>query len=92
MTGLSTSARLYAHVAFLRHRILLHHTANRAAIVALAVLLIIFGFALLNAAVFLYLRTSLSDISAVLIIAFIHLGIGGLALLLSLQEREISRT
>jgi hypothetical protein len=88
MTGLSTSARLYTHVAFLRHRILLQHSVDRAAIAALAVLLILVDFALRNAALFLYLRTALSDIGAVLVVAFIHLVIGGLALLLIWQEHE----
>jgi hypothetical protein len=88
MTGLSTSARLYARVAFLRHRVLLQHAANRAAVIALGILLILVGFGLLNAALFLYLRTSLGDIGAVLTAACLHFLIGALALLVSWQEHD----
>jgi hypothetical protein len=88
MTGLSTSARLYARVAFLRHRVLLQHAANRAAVIALGILLVLVGFGLLNAALFLYLRPSLGDIGAVLIVASVHLVIGALALLVSWQEHD----
>ena len=88
MTGLSTSARLYARVAFLRHRILMQHAVNRAAIIALGILLILVGVALLNAALFLYVRTFLGDIGAVLVVASVHLAIGALALLVSWQEHE----
>jgi hypothetical protein len=88
MSGLSASARLYARIAFVRHRLLLQHTANRAAIGALAVLLILVGFGLLNGALFLYLRASLSDIGAVLVVALIHLLAGAVALLLTWQEHS----
>ena len=88
MTGLSTSARLYARVAFLRHRVLLQHAADQAAVIALGILLILVGFGLLNAALFLHLRTSLGDIGAVLVVACVHLVIGALALLVSWQEHD----
>jgi hypothetical protein len=88
MTSLSASARLYAQVTFLRHRILLQHAANRAAIAALAILLILVGIGLLNAALFLYLRTPLSDIGAMLVVAIIHLCAGGLALAVTWHSHD----
>jgi hypothetical protein len=88
MTGLSTRARLYARVAILRRRVLLQHAANRAAIIAVGILLIMVGLALLNAAIFQYLQTSLGNIGAVLVVACIHLAIGLLAVLVSWQEHE----
>jgi hypothetical protein len=88
MTSLSASARLYAHVAFLRHRILLQHAANRAAVTALAILFILVGFGLLNVALFLYLRTPLGETGAVLVVAIVHLFAGGLALALSWHSHD----
>lgn len=88
MTSLPTTARLYARVAFLRHRILLQHAANRAAVTAFAVLLLLAGFGLLNGALFLYLRTMLSNISAVLVVAAVHLGLGGILLFVTWQSHD----
>ena len=88
MTSLSASARLYARVAFLRHRVLLQHAANRAAVTALAILLILAGIGLLNAALFLYLRTLLGDIGAVLVVAAIYLFIGIVALTVTWQRHD----
>lgn len=79
MSDLSASARIYGlrHVA--RHRILLQHAANRAVIGALAVLLPLVGFGILNAALFLILRPALGDAEA----AIIHVTIGTMALVLT---------
>ena len=86
MSDLSASASLYAHVALVRHRILLQHAANRAVIGVVAVLMLLVGFGLLNAALFLYLRPALGDIAALLVAALIHLAIGSLAMALTWKE------
>ena len=64
MSDLSASARIYAHVAVARHRILLQHAANRAVIGALAVLKLLVDFGILDAALFLILRPALGDFEA----------------------------
>jgi uncharacterized membrane protein YraQ (UPF0718 family) len=86
MSDISASASIYAHVALARHRILLQHAANRAVIGAIAVPMLLVGFGLLNAALFLYLRPVLGDIAALLVAALIHVAIGSLAMALTWKE------
>jgi hypothetical protein len=86
MSHLATNTQLYAHLAVLRRRVLFKHYAVHAALGTLAVLMLLIGIALLNVALFLSLRHIWGDISAVLIVAVVHLGLGGVMLVLTMRE------
>ena len=76
MRTLPTTAKLYLKVAGLRRRLMLRYAAQRLALGVLAAIVLLVGLGLLNVALFLWLRESMSDLGAVLIVAALH-GIGG---------------
>ena len=86
MSSMTTTAKLYAHVAMLRRRVLLKHSVNRALLAVFAAMLLLVGIALLNVALFLALRGPFGDIGSVLVVAVTHLLIGAAALFVTLQE------
>jgi hypothetical protein len=86
MASLATNTQLYAHLAVLRRRVLFRHYAAHAALGTLAVLMLLIGIALLNVALFLSLRQTWGDIPAVLVVAVVHLGLGGVMLVFTTRE------
>ena len=86
MSHLVTAAQLYGRVALLRRRIVLQHTMQRVAIGVMAAILILAGIGLLTVGLVLWLRPLLGDLVAVLVVAFFHLAVGGVALVFAVRE------
>lgn len=85
MRTLSNTARLYLKVAGLRRRLMLSYAAQRLAFAVLAALVLLVALGLLNVALFLWLRPSLGDLGAVLVVAALHSVAGTILAVLALR-------
>ena len=88
MNHLSALLKLYLRIAFLRRQALVAQGLSRGVTAAIAVLLILLGVALLNVALFLWLRTLTGDLAGVAIIGAAHLLVGGACLVAALRRAD----
>lgn len=85
MRTLPATAKLYLKVAGLRRRLMIRYAAQRLAFGVMAAIVLLVGLGLLNVALFLWLRESMSDLGAVLIVAALHAIAGGVLAILALR-------
>ncbi len=85
MRTLPVTAKLYLKVAGLRRRLMIRYAAQRLALGVLAAIVLLVGLGLLNVALFLWLRESMSDLGAVLVVAALHAIGGGILAILALR-------
>ncbi len=88
MNRIASSARLFGKIALLRRRILFQQATSRAVAGGIGVVSLLIGIALLNVALYLYLRDQFGEQISMLIIAGIHLGLAAIGLVVAFRDHH----
>lgn len=86
MSELTTTTELYARIALLRRKVLLHYLVRRALFGLLGILALIVSLALMSFGLFLWLRPRIGEVEAIFAIAALQVIVGGVCLALAVRQ------